>query len=131
MHNHLGRSPVDPVNPFLMSDSHEFRKGAEKIIRRCTSEAENYVLPQYLEMWKRYEPGLSKIINYALDTTLELKSPSPKWNREELDGDMIQYGSLYSKCPEEFQEELFNFIKYVFSPCEDEPFFIFVGDCFM
>ena len=47
--------------------------------------------------------------------------------------EFVGYAALTKSCVVVtlFQEELFNFIKYVFSPCEDEPFFIFVGYSFV
>lgn len=67
-HGDLGLSPVDPVTPFRMSDSHQFRTGADKIVRRCTSEAEARLLPFYQSVWKQTRPVLQEMLDYIAAT---------------------------------------------------------------
>ena len=45
----------------VLSDSHEFRKGCERIIARCTSEAERILLPHYLAVFQRSREALAAL----------------------------------------------------------------------
>lgn len=67
-HRDLGLSPIDPVAPFRMSDSHKFRKGADRIILRCTSEAEVRLLPFYHSVWSKTRPSLQALLDFAATT---------------------------------------------------------------
>jgi len=67
-HSDLGLSPIDPVAPFRMSDFHRFRTGADRIIRRCTSEAESRLLPFYKAVWAETRPALRALMDYVSGT---------------------------------------------------------------
>ncbi|RYD67476.1 MAG: hypothetical protein EOP84_30500, partial [Verrucomicrobiaceae bacterium] len=70
-HCDLGLSPIDPIAPFRMSDSHKFRVGADHIIQRCLGEAESRLLPYYLSVWGQTRPALQSLLDYATATPPE------------------------------------------------------------
>lgn len=50
----------------ILSDSHEFRKGCDRIMRRCSIEAETHLLPHYLSIFRESKDALlllAKAIN--------------------------------------------------------------------
>lgn len=97
-HGDLGLSPVDPVAPFLMSCSHRFRKGADQIIRRCTTEAESRLLPYYLSVWSETRDALQALLDYSAANSPDAivtgaaSYPSP---RHELSCHMLEFRRLY------------------------------------
>jgi hypothetical protein len=101
-HRDLGLSPVDPVSPFRMSDSHRFRTGADRIIRRCTSEAEARLLPAYLTMWSQSKPPLRSLIDYYTATPPEQMDAAASGYtrpRHELSCHMVEFQRIYSSLP--------------------------------
>ena len=58
----LSRNPRSLVNPFRLSDSHEMRKGAESIILKCATEAENHLLPFYMKILRKSKSTLLELI---------------------------------------------------------------------
>ena len=97
-HRDLGLSPVDPVAPFRMSDSHRFRNGADQIIRRCTTEAESRLLPYYLSVWAETRDALQALLDYSAATSPDVIAacaeayPNP---RNELSCHMLEFRRLH------------------------------------
>ncbi len=98
-HRDLGLSPVDPVSPFRMSDSHQFRTGADRIICRCTSEAESRLLPAYQTIWTQTRPALRGLLDFYRATPMEQIEaeasgyPGP---RHQLSSHMIEFQRIHS-----------------------------------
>jgi hypothetical protein len=98
-HRDLGLSPVDPVSPFRMSDSHQFRTGADRIIRRCTAEAESRLLPAYLDIWSQTLPALRGLLDYYMATPagrIDEEASTYPGPRQELSCHTIQFQHIYS-----------------------------------
>jgi hypothetical protein len=98
-HRDLGLSPTDPIAPFLMSDSHEFRKGADRIIRRCTSEAEARLLPFYQSVRAHTRPALQALLDYAATTPPDLLAATASTYsgpRHELSCHMLEFHRHYT-----------------------------------
>jgi hypothetical protein len=101
-HQDLGLSPIDPIAPFRMSDSHKFRKGADHIIQRCLTEAESRLLPYYLSVWNQTQPALQDLLSYAATTSPEAVAacaasyPGP---RHELSCHMLEFRRLHNALP--------------------------------
>ncbi|MGV3661896.1 MAG: hypothetical protein ACO1TE_17040 [Prosthecobacter sp.] len=101
-HRDLGLSPVDPVAPFRMSDSHMFRKGADRILRRCTSEAEARLLPFYEAVWRRTRPALQALVEFATTTPpdqLAKAAAAYAGPRQGLASHMLEFGRLHDSLP--------------------------------
>lgn len=101
-HRDLGFSPIDPVAPFRMSDSHRFRKGADCIIRRCTSEAESRLLPFYETVWTKTRSALQALLDFASTTPSDQIAPAASaysGPRHELSCHMIQFRRLHDSLP--------------------------------
>jgi hypothetical protein len=109
-HGDLGLSPVDPVTPFRMSDSHQFRTGADKIVRRCTSEAEARLLPFYQSVWKQTRPVLQEMLDYIAATPADRLAsaaatyPGPQ---HELSCHMLEFQRLYGSLPTSQRQAFF------------------------
>lgn len=98
-HRDLGLSPIDPVSPFLMSDSHHFRKGADRIVQRCTAEAEARLLPFYHSVWRELRLPLNELLQLASTATpLDLASAASSYPGElrELSCHMLEFRSLHN-----------------------------------
>lgn len=109
-HSDLGLSPRDPISPFLMSDSHRFRAGADRIIRRCTSEAESRLLPFYLSIWRQTQPALQEMLDYIATTPndqLTAAAAAYTGHRHELSCHMLEFRNLYSSLASSQREAFF------------------------
>ncbi len=97
-HSDLGLSPTDPVSPFLLSSFHRFRTGADRIIRRCTSEAESRLLPFYLTLWRQTHSALQEMLDFISTTPtdhLTAAAAAYTGHRHELSCHMLEFRSLY------------------------------------
>lgn len=101
-HRDLGLSPVHPVAPFRMSDTHMFRTGAERIIERCTTEAEARLLPFYQAAWNETRPALQALLDYASTTPvaqIAVDASAYLGERHELPCHMLEFQRLHSSLP--------------------------------
>lgn len=83
----------------LLSDSHECRKGFDRIIRRCTAEAEDQLLPHYRSVFDACRVALIPLAELIVG-----RAPIPGtkedvrgagWLIGQLDCDMPQYREFY------------------------------------
>lgn len=98
-HIDIGLNPVDPLSPFRMSDSHQFRSGSDRIVRRCTSEAEARLLPFYQSVWTKAKPALQALVDYYITTSADhLAEAASAYNgsRHELSCHMMDFQRLHS-----------------------------------
>jgi len=94
----------------VISDSHKFRKGCERIITRCTCEAEAILLPHYYSVFEGAREALG-----SLASLVASDSPIPD-DREAIrrfgasmddwDSDMKHFASLFGKWRREADEFL-------------------------
>jgi len=101
-HKDLGLSPVDPVSPFRMSDSHQFRPGSDRIIRRCTTEGEARLLPFYRAAWAEIRPSLQALLDYAAATPADQIANTASaylGARHELSCHMLEFQRLHASVP--------------------------------
>lgn len=101
-HLDLGLSPVDPTAPFLLSSFHRFRKGSDRIIRRCTSEAESRLLPFYQTVWAGTRSALQALMAYVSATPvedLELAASGCTIPRHKLSCHMLEFRQLHDSLP--------------------------------
>ena len=100
-HNHSVNMAFqrDLQRHILLSSSHEYRKGCDRIIRRCTTEAENQLLPFYRSVFEASRAAL-----LPLAQMIESDTPIPEteqnvrgggWLIGRLDCDMPGFRRLY------------------------------------
>lgn len=87
----------------ILSDSHQFRKGCERIIARCSAEAEKILLPYYYTVFQRSRKALNELA-VALMNYHELPDPDETitgsgWSIGDLDCDMDRFRELYESSP--------------------------------
>ena len=109
-HDDLGLSPVDAVNPFRMSDSHQFRTGAGRIIRRCTTEAETRLLPFYRSVWTQTRPILQEMLDYIAGAPADqvaIDATAYPGQRRELSCHMLEFRHVYGSLLPSQQQAFF------------------------
>lgn len=101
-HGDLGLSSIDPVTPFRMSCSHMFRPGAERIIERCTTEAEARLLPFYQAAWRETRPALQALLDYTSvtpDAQVAVDASVYSGARHQLSCHMLEFRRLHASLP--------------------------------
>lgn len=85
----------------ILSDSHQFRKGSERIITRCTTEAEALLLPHYLSTFERSRNALLALAECVVgDTPIIADREAIKGYGATLadwDCDMLRFSELFQK----------------------------------
>lgn len=85
----------------ILSDSHEFRRGCEQIIQRCTAVAEAVLLPHYCSVFQQSREAL-----HALAQLIVSDAPIPDGREAirrfgasiaDLDCDMGRFSSLFEE----------------------------------
>lgn len=56
--------PGGKKKPRYLNSSHNFRKGADKIIEKCCSAAEDYLLPHYIEVYKKSRKSIVELLSF-------------------------------------------------------------------
>ncbi len=114
-HNHSVNMAIqrDLGRHVILSDSHEFRKGYERIILRCTAEAEVLLLPHYLSVFQRSKEALRALAEHIADST---RTPDDRWairryssSIHDWDCDMSRFSTLF----DEWRGDLSNFLSAV------------------
>lgn len=83
----------------LLSDSHEYRKGFDRIVLRCAEEAEAQLLPHYLSVFDSCREALIPLAELIAgeapipDTKEDVRGGG--WLIGQLDCNMSQYRELY------------------------------------
>lgn len=94
----------------ILSDSHQFRKGCERIIPRCTFEAEALLLPHYLSVFERSKNALVTLAECVVrDTPIsEDREAIRRFGSsiDDWDCDMDHFASLFEKWRREPSEFL-------------------------
>lgn len=103
----LGLVGAEPGHPYRLSTSHQWRKGADDIIRRCTSEAERLLLPHYRSVWLETRPILQAMIVYAKATPpeqLQEVAATYTGSRFGMACHMLEFRELYRSVPQNQRE---------------------------
>jgi hypothetical protein len=103
----LGLVGAEPGHPYRLSTSHQWRKGADDIIRRCTSEAERLLLPYYRSVWLETRPILQAMIVYARSTPPEQLAEMASTytgSRFGMACHMLEFRELYRSVPQNQRE---------------------------
>ena len=85
----------------ILSDSHQFRKGCERIITRCTAEAEAILLPHYMAVFGRAKEALRSLAEVVAsdidipDTHDAIRGHG--WAIGDLDCDMARFAEMCAK----------------------------------
>lgn len=84
----------------LLSDSHQYRKGFDRIVSRCTEEAEDKLLPHYLSVFDSCRTSLIPLAELIVG-----EAPIPD-NKEEVRGSGLIISQLDCNMPQyhEFYE---------------------------
>ena len=85
----------------LLSSSHKFRKGCERIIPRCTAEAEALLLPHYLSVFDQSRDALIALAECVVGDT-PISGDHEAIRRfgssiDDWDCDMMRYSALFQK----------------------------------
>lgn len=102
-HNHAINLAIqrDLGRHIILSDSHEFRKGCDGIISRCTSEAEKILLPHYMAVFDRAKDAL-RLLAEMVASDIDISDPEEVirgfgWSIGDLDCDMIKFSEMFAE----------------------------------
>jgi len=101
-HNHAINLAIqrDLGTHIILSDSHEFRRGCDRIISRCTSEAEKILLPHYMSVFDGAKDALKSLAEFvASDVDIPDQQDAIRgfgWSIGNLDCDMSKFAKMYA-----------------------------------
>ena len=102
-HNHSINIAIqrDLSTHIILSDSHEFRKGCDRIISRCTAEAEKILLPHYMGVFDRAKHAL-RLLAEMVASDIDISEPEEVirgfgWSIGDLDCNMIKFSEMFAE----------------------------------